>query len=192
MNPDQWPFVQNLQSAGRLMAAFLDKETAIMLDSFYHLIGEDIDLVTWWQMGIRATIIFFWAILLYRLFPRRAFSSSSTTDIVLVVIVGSALSRAMTGTAPLIPTIFATALLGVLYLLVMQIAARHRWVGPIVKGRSIPLVHDGKIDRDAIRRAQMDEGDLREILRIHGVSDVNTISTARLERNGQVSIFRRG
>ena len=162
-----------------------------MLESFQHLTGEEAQTITWWQMGVRATIIFFWAVLLYRLFPRRAFGSSSTTDIVLVVIVGSALSRALTGTVPLLPTMFATALLGVFYGLVIQFASRHRLLGAIVKGRSIRLVDDGELDRSALRRARMSEGDLYEVLRLNGVTDMRKVAAAYLERNGAVSVVQK-
>lgn len=162
-----------------------------MLESFHHLTGEEAQAITWWQMGVRATIIFFWAILLYRLFPRRAFGSSSTTDIVLVVIVGSALSRALTGTVPLLPTIFSTALFGILYGIVIQTASRNRVLGTIVKGRSIRLVDDGELDRRALRRARMSEGDLDEVLRLNGITDMQKVAAAYLERNGAVSIIRK-
>src|SRR5690625_4236530 len=120
-----------------------------MLESFQHLTGEEAQTITWWQMGVRATIIFFWAVLLYRLFPRRAFGSSSTTDIVLVVIVGSALSRALTGTVPLLPTMFATALLGVFYGLVIQFASRHLLLVAIGQALSISTVAAGRVDLPA-------------------------------------------
>lgn len=163
-----------------------------MVETFDYLTGETADAITWWQMGIRATIIFFWAVLLYRLFPRRAFSSSSTTDMVLVVIVGSALSRALTGTAPLGPAIFATALLGLLYAIVIQTASRYRVLGTIIKGNPIRLVRDGKMDERALKRARMSEGDFEEALRLHGMADEKSLDAAYLERNGAISVIRKG
>lgn len=160
-----------------------------MLETFHHVIGQDTAPMLWWQMGARAIIIFFWAVLLYRLFPRRVFSNSSTTDVMLVVIVGSSLSRAMTGPAPLVPTIFATGLLGALYLIVMVVASRESRLGPIIKGRPIRLVDDGRINHRAMRRAQRDQSDLQEILRLHGVTDIERVGAAYLEQNGQVSII---
>ena len=162
-----------------------------MLETFYHLIGRDADPILWWQMAIRAVIIFFWAALLYRLLPRRAFGSNAAVDIVLVVIVGSALSRAMTGTAPLLPVIGATALLAVLYTLLMMTASRMNGIGRVLKGRSIQLVRDGVIDWHAMRHVQMGERDLRESLRLHGIDEIGDVAAAYLERNGEMSIIRK-
>ncbi|HET7409988.1 MAG TPA: YetF domain-containing protein [Paracoccaceae bacterium] len=163
-----------------------------MLDSFYHLIGREADPILWWQMAIRAVIIFLWAILLYRLLPRRAFGSNATVDIVLVVIVGSALSRALTGTAPLLPVIGATALLAVLYTALMLVASRINGFGRIIKGHSIRLIRDGRIDEAAMRRARIGEGDLRESLRLQGVAEIEHVAAAHLERNGDISVVRKG
>ena len=49
------------------------------METFHHLIGHDADPIAWWQMCIRATIIFFYAVMLYRMLPRRAFGSPRRT-----------------------------------------------------------------------------------------------------------------
>src|SRR5690606_22745158 len=126
------------------------------------------DPILWWQMAIRAVIIFLWAILLYRLLPRRAFGSNATVDIVLVVIVGSTLSRALTGNSPLLPVIGATTVLAVLYAALVLAASRINVFGRVIKGRSVRLIADGRIDEEAMRRARIGEGDLRESLRSQG------------------------
>ena len=58
-------------------------------------------------MGTRAVIVFLWAMVLYRVIPRRALGGNAAVDIVLLVLIGSSLSRALTGTAPLLPVIGA-------------------------------------------------------------------------------------
>lgn len=162
-----------------------------MLEKFYYLIGHGTEPVSWWQMCIRTTIIFSWALVLYRVVPRRAFGSSATVDIVLVVIMGSTLSRALTGSAPLLPVIAATALLALLYSITILTASRIDLVGRILKGRSILLIKDGEIDRDALRLAHLGEGDLRESLRQQGTVDLDKVAEAHLERNGEISIIER-
>ena len=65
------------------------------METFHYLIGQDTPHIAWWQMSIRAAIIFVYAILLYRVAPRRSFSNLSAQDIVLTVILGSSVSRAL-------------------------------------------------------------------------------------------------
>ncbi|WP_306130230.1 hypothetical protein [Roseovarius sp. MMSF_3350] len=42
------------------------------METFHYLIGQDTPHIAWWQMSIRAAIIFVYAILLYRVAPRRS------------------------------------------------------------------------------------------------------------------------
>lgn len=161
------------------------------METFYRLIGHDADPLAWWQMAIRTVIIFLWAMALYRAVPRRAFGSNATIDIVLVVIMGSSLSRALTGNAPLLPVIVATAVMAVLYSLLILAASRFDLIGRLIKGRSVPLIRDGKLNEHAMHRAQIGEGDVRESLRLQGVAEVEDVAAAYLERNGQISVIRK-
>ena len=52
------------------------------METFHYLIGQNTPHIAWWQMSVRATIIFVYAILLYRVAPRRSFSNLSAQDIV--------------------------------------------------------------------------------------------------------------
>jgi uncharacterized membrane protein YcaP (DUF421 family) len=162
-----------------------------LLETFHHLIGREADPIAWWQMSIRAVLIFLWAMLLYRAIPRRALGGNAAVDIVLLVIIGSSLSRALTGTAPLLPVIAATALLALLYTVVILAASRIERLGRLLKGRSIRLIKDGRIDEPAMLRAQMGKGDLLENLRLAGTADIAEVQAAYLERNGEVSVVRK-
>lgn len=162
------------------------------MDTFYWLIGRDADPIAWWQMSARAVIIFAWAVALYRFMPRRAFGSNAALDIVVVVIMGSALSRALSGSAPILPTIAATSALALLYALFNWLAMRFDPVSRLLKGRRIRLIRDGEIDDHALREAQLGRGDLMENLRASGVEDVAQVEDAFLERNGKVTVIKRG
>lgn len=161
-----------------------------MLTTFDHLIGRDTNPILWWQMSLRATIIFFYAILLYRLVPRRAFGGTATPDFIVAVIIGSSLSRALTGNSPLLATIAATASLALLYTLLSVLSRRLSAISWLAKGRSIRLVRDGWIDREAMARAQIGDSDLFENLRLRGVDRIEDVAEARLERNGSISVVK--
>lgn len=159
------------------------------METFHNLIGQDTPHIAWWQMSIRAGIIFVYAILLYRLIPRRSFSNLSAQDMVLTVVLGSSLSRALTGNAPLLPTIVATGLLVILYVGVTSLAPHSMIVSRLVKGRPITLVRNGEVDIEAFREAHFGENDITELLRLNGLRDLSEVKEARLERNGQVSVI---
>lgn len=156
------------------------------LHAFIGTEGQDIGSL---QMSLRATVIFILGVLIVRFAATRAFGKWSALDIILAVIVGSNLSRALTGSAPFLPTVIATILLVVLHGMLAMAAARWSWLSTITKGASIPLVRDGQMDEAAMRRAGIGQGDLRMALRAAGHNDLDRVRSASLERNGDISVI---
>src|SRR3954471_6266155 len=111
----------------------------VALDSVF---GSDGHL-TWWQECARAVLIFGYGLALVRLAGRRVFGKWAALDIIVSIIVGSNLSRALTGSAPLLGTLAATTLLMVLHWLLAHAAARSPRLSRLVEGPAIELARDG-------------------------------------------------
>lgn len=160
------------------------------METFHYLIGQDTPHIAWWQVSLRAIIIFFYAIALYRLAPRRSFSDLSALDIVVTVILGSSLSRALTGNAPLLPVMVATTVLVLLHALLSVLAPRSDLLSRLVKGRPVQLIRDGTMDWEAVRRSSLGPRDLEERIRLKGLRSLDEVAEAYLERNGAISVIR--
>ncbi|HEX2801138.1 MAG TPA: hypothetical protein VHN73_03640, partial [Phenylobacterium sp.] len=78
-------------------------------------IGPDNGDGTTAQLCVRAVIPFVVGIAYIRIAGRRTFSQSAPLDIIIAIVVGSNLSRAMTGKALFWPALAATLLLVVLH-----------------------------------------------------------------------------
>lgn len=161
------------------------------MDVLHAVAGSDAETITWWQMIVRAAIITVYAILLLRLGARRALGDSTVLDIVLAIVVGSALSRALTGTAELLPTMAATGALMILHWLIAALSIRLGWFSFLVKGRPTRIIHRGTVDWPAAKRALVGEHDLSQDLRLQGIASEEAVEAAYLERNGKLSIIRR-
>jgi uncharacterized membrane protein YcaP (DUF421 family) len=160
-----------------------------MMETLHAIIGAEGQDISWLQMSLRATLIFTLGILVVRFAATRAFGKWSALDIILAVIVGSNLSRALTGSAPFLPTMIATAVLVVLHGLLALAAARWSWLSTLTKGASVTLVTNGKVDEAAMRRAGIGLGDLRMALRAQGHEDLENVRSVSLERNGDISVI---
>ena len=162
------------------------------MDTIYQAIGREGDTILWWQMVNRGILILVYAIAIYRVMPRRAFGNSAILDIVVTVIVGSALSRALTANAPLLPTLAATAALMSVHVLLSVLARHFEVISRVVKGRPVQLVRAGRIDWEMMKRVQLGERDLTEQLRLNGISSLDKVAEAYMERNGAVSVIKTG
>jgi len=151
---------------------------------------KDLTLV---QESARAVLIFFYGLIMLRLSGRRTFAQMSAVDLVISIIVGSNLSRAMTGGVPFWGTLASVAVLVVLHLALAHAVARSPWLARWVEGRPILLAHDGLIDERARLACKISMGDLEESLREKGLDGIAALDQARklvLEPSGKISVIK--
>lgn len=160
------------------------------MESFYIAIGEAGGDIGWAEMSVRAAVIFLYGIVVTRLGVWRAFGRWSTPDIIVTIIVGSNLSRALTGPAPLLSTIAATTAFLFLWWLVSFSASRSDTLDWLFKGSAMRLISDGAVNREAMHKAVVSNRDLLEGLRQKGVAQPERVVTAFLERNGSITVIR--
>src|SRR5918911_703391 len=109
--------------------------------AFDSVFGSDNHLA-WWQECARAVVIFAYGLALVRLAGRRVFGKWAALDIIVSIVVGSNLSRALTGSAALWETLAATTLLMALHWALSHAAARSPRLSHLLEGRSIHLGRD--------------------------------------------------
>ena len=143
-----------------------------------------------WQMSLRAAIVFAAAVVMLRIGDKRFMGKSTAFDVMLGIVFGSTVSRAVTGNAPFFPTLAAALVLVLMHWLLAAIAFRSHGFGTAVKGRQQVLVRDGQLQHDAMRRTHITEHDLHEAMRLNGKSPViEEVRVAHLERNGDISVL---
>lgn len=162
-----------------------------LLASMSNVIGVGNDL-TMWQMGLRALVIYIIAILLVKLGEKRFMGKSTAFDMMLGIILGSVLSRAITGNAPFFPIIGAGVVLVGIHALFAVASYHSDWIGRITKGNARVLIKDGEIQWDNMRKSHISKKDLEMALYTNGkVIDSSQVKVARFERSGDISVIPR-
>ncbi len=156
------------------------------------LLGLDEDVLSVHHMVFRALIVFLFALLIVRVASKRFIGGNTAFDMVLGVMIGSVISRAITGQSPFFATLCASITLVVLHAFLGKVAFRFGNLGTVIKGQTRVLIRDGKVDWDAMRRSDLSENDLLEALRLRSaVADWEDVKEARLERNGEISVVHK-
>jgi uncharacterized membrane protein YcaP (DUF421 family) len=161
-----------------------------MEQCFMNILGVPNHL-TLWQECARAVLIFFYGLLMLRLSGRRTFGDWSALDIIISIIIGSALARALTGSAPLPGTLAAAAVLTALHVFVGYLVAASKPISRIVEGGPIELGSDGTIDHRARRRSMISDCDMHEALRAQGLEDAAAAKRIVLEASGAISVIKK-
>jgi uncharacterized membrane protein YcaP (DUF421 family) len=157
---------------------------------FRQLIGPD-GAAEPWQLCVRAVILFVVGVAYIRIAGRRTFSHATPLDIVVAIIVGSNLSRIMTGRALFWGGLAATLILVVLHRLLSMATLRFNWLAWLIKSEPVVLVRDGAMDAAAMRRHAIAEDDLLEGLRLEQARRPEEVELATLEPSGRISVVRK-
>jgi uncharacterized membrane protein YcaP (DUF421 family) len=147
--------------------------------------------IEWWQELPRAFVIFVYGLLLLRLSGRRTFARWSALDIVVSIIVGSSLSRALTGSAPLGGTMLAVMLLTILHWLLARAAAYSERLARLLEGRAVIIGEAGAPLKPQMLRYNVSDTDLHEALRQNGVpeQELGKIRRITLEPSGNITVL---
>ncbi len=162
-----------------------------MWDDLSELLGIGQDELGVVPMALRACIVYFAALAMVRWGEKRFMGKSTAFDVILGVILGSVVSRAINSGAELLPTVVAGFVLVGLHWGLANLAFRSDRFGNLVKGHTRVLVKDGQVDWDEMRASHMSKDDLLGALRSQGrVSGWEQVKEARLERSGDVSVIK--
>jgi uncharacterized membrane protein YcaP (DUF421 family) len=144
------------------------------------------------DLVIRATVVFFFILLVTRIAGRRELSELEPFDLILLVVLGDLVQQgitqsdqSVTGTLTVISTI---ALLSVA---VSWASFRSRRVKLITGGEPIVLIQDGRPIERNLRRERITVEDVQEEARRAQIASLSELQWAILEDDGHISFIPR-
>jgi uncharacterized membrane protein YcaP (DUF421 family) len=144
------------------------------------------------QMGIRAFLIFIVALILIRIAGIRAFGMRSAFDNIIILLLGSILSRAVYSADPVSGILLAGLVLVLMHRAFAILSVYSDTFGKLVKGDKTLLLKNGKAILGNMRKSLISHNDLDEGIRLEGHSESHEgIETAYLERSGHISVIKK-
>ncbi|MBN9110728.1 MAG: DUF421 domain-containing protein [Pseudonocardia sp.] len=127
-----------------------------------------------------------------RVCGQRSLAAMSATDVACVIALGAVVGRTTLLATPTLTTgVIALAMLFAVQRS-LSLLRRNRVLSRVLAREPVLLVRAGLVQRDGLRRARMNEDDLRQRLRVAGVARLADVDCVVLERNGVVSVLRAG
>lgn len=143
-----------------------------------------------WQLILRTIVIYTVALLIIRIGKRRFMGGYTTFDILLGFIVGSILSRAITGAIRFVDMIIVISVLVGIHWIIAVISFKSERFGNLIKNTARKLVVDGEIQKEEMRKSKIGENDLMQALHEKGrVESLDEVKTAYLERDGNITVI---
>ena len=144
------------------------------------------------ELFVRASVIYWFLFLSFRIILRRDVGAIGIADVLLVVLIADAAQNAMASDYRSISD--GLALVGTIIgwnVLIDWLAYRFPLVRRLAQPPELLLVRDGTILRRNLRRELMTIDDLLAKLREKGVEDIGEVKSARMEGDGAISVVKR-
>ena len=160
------------------------------MELMQQILGTDANALTWYQAVVRSVIVYIAALAMVRIGEKRFMGKNTAFDVILGVILGSVVSRAVNSNDTVLPTLLAGFVLVGLHWLMSVISFRSDSLGDVFKGSVRQLVDQGEILWDAMQKSHISRKDLMGQIRAEGnTEDLSGIDKAYLERSGQISVI---
>ena len=136
------------------------------------------------------TLIIYLALLSgVRLIGRRQLGQLTVIDLVIVILLGSAVETAMVAGNTTLPAgLVSAATLLLTNQLLAFVAARWRRLRPFIAGPTLLLVNRGAVVEENLRRAGLTESDLLQAVRARGHADLSDIRFVVMEADGDINV----
>lgn len=146
----------------------------------------------WWEFVVRAIAVYVVVLMMMRLTGKRTVGQFTPFDLLLVVLLGTAVQNSLIGEdVSLLGGLILAATLLALNWIVGVISARSRLFDRIVSGVPVVLARNGKIFHEQLRRQAVSEADFEVACRSAGCPDNDAIEIAVLETSGEITIITR-
>lgn len=145
----------------------------------------------WWEFVLRATAVYVVVLAMVRLSGKRTVGQFTPFDLVVVVLLGTAVQNSLIGSdTSLLGGLLLAGTLVSLNWLTGWVTARSARADRLIEGVPVLLVRDGEVFEQALRSQHISRRELDEVARLHGCRDLADVLLATLETNGQISIVK--
>ncbi|HEX4825409.1 MAG TPA: YetF domain-containing protein [Candidatus Polarisedimenticolaceae bacterium] len=146
----------------------------------------------WWELILRAAVVYVFLIILLRITGKRQVGQLAPFDLVLLLVLSNAVQNAMNaGDNSLIGGLLSASTLVGLNFIVGYGTFRSKRFEQLIEGQPEILIHNGRLYKTVMARAQLTHHELEAALRQAGCSSVDEVHCAVLENNGSITVVQR-
>ena len=144
------------------------------------------------DLVLRATIAFFFILLLTRIVGRRELVTLEPFDLILLVVLGDLIQQGVTQSDYSVTgLILAAGTIALLTVAVSYVSFRFPRTRPLLEGQPIVVVQDGNVLEENLRRERLTREELGEAARLQQIPSLQQVSWAILEKSGQISFIKK-
>jgi uncharacterized membrane protein YcaP (DUF421 family) len=142
---------------------------------------------------VHAVAGYFFLLLIVRILARRPGAQMTPFEFFLIFLMGGVIILATAGDDRSMTNCYgAVIVICLMHRLVGKLKLRSRRLGAIIDGTPVVLLKNDEWQKEAMQRERVEDMDVMAAARAQGVKTLDQIKYAVLERNGGISIIKKG
>ena len=134
--------------------------------------------------------VYLFIVIAIRLFGKKELAQLSVVDLVFILLISNSVQNAMVGPdSTLSGGLVAASSLFIVNYILKYLQYRFPKFGKIVQGDATMLIYQGKMLKTHMKNVKINEDELMEAVREHGVATVKDVDLAIMEVDGSISIL---
>jgi uncharacterized membrane protein YcaP (DUF421 family) len=139
---------------------------------------------------LRPLAIYFCLLIIFRITGKRSLGEITSFDFVLLLIISEAVSQSLLASdASLTAGLIAALTLLLVDLGISLLTRRYPAFARLTEDEPVVLMSGGKLHQERMRGERIDESEILEAARAHGLERLDQVRLAVLERGGTISII---
>ena len=156
-----------------------------MMNDLFHFQIPALDL------AIRAVVVYTVVLILLRVSGKKQMGQLGATEFVAILLISNAVQNSMNGgDNSLIGGLLLATVLVVATSITSYLTFRSKFMRQIIEGTPTVMIMNGHLVRKNLKKERLSETEFRGMLRKQGVHKIDEISSAILESDGKLSIFK--
>jgi uncharacterized membrane protein YcaP (DUF421 family) len=142
------------------------------------------------EVAGRTALIYVLMLVMIRVLGKRTIGNLTAFDMLIALMMGDLAGDAIYGDASIGMAVVAVISLSALHYANSWLAYHLPSIGRFLEGMPTPIVKEGRVQQEGLRRERMSEQEVLAELRLSGIDDLSEVKQAQVESDGQVSVIR--
>ena len=144
------------------------------------------------EIILRATAVYLFVNLLFRVMGKRELGEMSAFELILLVMIGDLVQQAVTQEDYSVTgAMLAVGTIAFWVVVSSYLAFRWKRAADVLQSPPVVVIDRGRIQHEILHAERVNEEELKEAARKHGIADLRDVALAVLEPDGKFSFLQR-
>jgi uncharacterized membrane protein YcaP (DUF421 family) len=140
--------------------------------------------------ALRATLIYFFLLLVVRLLGKRSVGAISAFDLVVALMLGEVVDEAIFGDVSMVKGLLAISVIGVWHLVNEWASFRSKTIDRLTAGEPAVIVEKGQLKHDVMAKERLNESEVLSQMRLQSIDKLEEVERATVEPSGHISFIQ--